>query len=182
VSTFNLVMTNTSGIIVSRKKPGHFIALTADGRIDASLAGGRLADALEKRKPINVTGVQQGPNDGSSLVAAITVRTVDPYAITVVMPAADGEPVVSEAEAEAWSRMRVAYDVMFAATPFTISGLLLMLASQDPASLAEASGDLFFPVFAPTIALGDKIIPDTPRDSVLVNRSHVRRIISARPR
>ena len=39
---------NAAGIVVSRRKPGHFVALTEDGRIDAVIAqgGAKLAAVL----------------------------------------------------------------------------------------------------------------------------------------
>jgi hypothetical protein len=169
----------TTGIVVSRSKPGHFVALTEDGRIDAMLAQGgvKLANALEKRAAIGVNNAQQGPNDLSApLAPANGIRSVDPYDITIAMPAEDGEPVVSEADRDAWSKFRVAFEVTLEATPFTISGVLLLLPSQDPMSLTERGTELFLPVFSPTVAVGDTILPDIPHDAILVNRSHLRRV------
>jgi len=169
----------TTGIVVTRKRPGHFVALTADGRIDAVLAQGgvKLADALEKRAPISVNNVQQGPNDLSQpLEPAFSVRSVDPYDVTIAMPAPDGEPVVTDADRDAWSKFRVAYDVTLEATPFTVSGVMLLLPSQDPMSLTERGTELFLAVLAPTVLVGATTLSDTPRDAVLVNRSHLRRV------
>ena len=177
VGTFNPA-SGTTGIVVTRKKPGHFVALTEDGRIDAVLAQGgvKLADALEKRAAINVNNAQQGPNEGGSLAPAGGVKNVDPYDITIAMPAEDGEPVVSDADRDAWSKFRVAYDVTLEATPFKVTGVLLLLPSQDPMSLTERGTELFLPVFAPTVQVGGVTLQDTPRDALLVNRSHLRRV------
>jgi len=177
VSASNPLAT-TSGIVVTRKKPGHFIVLTEDGRIDAILAqaGVRLPDALEKRASINVNGARQGPNDGSSLSPVSGVRSVDPYDVMIAMPAQDGEPVVRDADREAWIKWRVAYNVTIEAAPFTVTGVLLLLPSQDPSSLTERGTELFLPVFAPSILLDGVALADTPRDAILVNRSHVRRV------
>jgi hypothetical protein len=165
------------GIVVSRKKPGHFVVLTEDGRIDAVLAQNvKLADVLEKRAAINVNSAQQGPNDGSSLAPANGVKSLDPYDITVAMPAADGEPVVSDADHDAWTRFRMSYDVTIDAPPFKITGSLLLLPSQDPLTLAERGTELFLPVFSPTIQAGGVTVRDVPRDSVLVNRSHIKKV------
>src|SRR5450759_5574413 len=111
VSAFNPVA-GAAGIVVTRKRPGHFVVLTEDGRIDAILAqsGVKLPDALEKRAAINVNSARQGPNDGSSLSPARGVKNVDPYDVMIAMPAQDGEPAVSDADREAWSKWRVAYD------------------------------------------------------------------------
>ena len=169
----------TTGIVVTGKRPGHFVALTQDGRIDAMLAQGgvKLADALEKRAPINVNNVQQGPNDLSEpTTPAYEIRSVDPYDVTIAMPAPDGEPVVTDADREAWSRFRVAYDVTLEATAFTVSGVLLLFSSQDPMSLTERGTELFLAVFSPTVLVGGTALADTPRDAVLVNRSHLRRV------
>jgi hypothetical protein len=178
VGTFN-PSSGTTGIVVTRKKPGHFVALTEDGRIDAVLAQGgvKLADALEKRAAINVNNAQQGPCDGSApLAPAGGVKNVDPYDITIAMPAEDGEPVVSDADRDAWSKFRMAYDVTLTATPFTITGVLLLLPSQDPMSLTERGTELFLPVFVPTVQINGVTLKDTPRDALLVNRSHLRRV------
>jgi hypothetical protein len=178
VSTFD-PLSGTTGVVVTRRKPGHFVALTEDGRIDALLSQGgvKLANALEKRAAISVSNAQQGPNDLSApLAPANGIRSVDPYDITIAMPAEDGEPVVSEADRDAWSRFRVAFDVTLEATPFTISGVLLLHPSQDPMSLTERGTELFLPVFSPTVEVGNTILRDIPRDAILVNRSHLRRV------
>jgi len=180
VSAFN-PPAGTAGIVVTRRRPGHFVVLTEDSRTDAILAqnGVKLADALEKRAAINVHSAQQGPYDGASLSPAAGVRSVDPYDVTIAMPAEDGEPAVSDADREAWSKFRVAYDVILEATPFRVSGILLLLASQDPMSLTERGTELFLPVFAPTVEVEGVVLKDTPRDAVLVNRSHIRRVNAA---
>jgi hypothetical protein len=177
VGTFNPAL-GTTGIVVTRRKPGHFIALTEDGRIDAVLAQGgvKLPDVLEKRAAINVNNAMQGPNDGSALAPANGVKNVDPYDITIAMPAEDGEPAVSDADRDAWSKFRVAYDVTLEASPFKVTGVLLLLPSQDPLSLTERGTELFLPVFSPSVQFNGVAIKDTPRDSLLVNRSHIRRV------
>jgi hypothetical protein len=171
-----------TGIVVTRKKPGHFVALAEDGRTDATLAQGgvKLADALERRAAINVNNVQQGPADGSGpLLPKPGVKNVDPYDITIAMPAEDGEPVVTDAEREAWSKFRMAYDVTLTATPFTVTGILMLMPSQDPMSLTERGTELFLPVFSPTVQVGGVTLKDTPRDALLINRSHLRRVSAA---
>ena len=177
VGTFN-PSSGTTGIVVTRKKPGHFVALTEDGRIDAVLAQNvKLADALEKRAAINVNNAMQGPNDGSApLAPAGGVKSVDPYDITIAMPAEDGEPVVTDADRDAWSKFRMAYEVTLEATPFTVTGVLLLLPSQDPLSLTERGTELFLPVFVPQVQIGGVTLKDTPRDALLINRSHLRRV------
>jgi hypothetical protein len=174
-----------NGIVVTRRRPGHFVALTEDGRIDAMLAQGgvKLPDALERRAAITVTNAQQCPNDLSKpLAPAPGVKSVDPYDISIVMPAEDGEPVVSDADRDAWAKFRVAYDVTLEATPFKVSGVLLLLPSQDPLSLTERGTELFLPVFSPVVQLGTLTLRDTPRDAILVNRSHMRRVNATRRR
>jgi hypothetical protein len=175
---FTPAATGAPGIVVTRKRPGHFVALTEDGRIDAVLSGGpRLADQLEKRTAMGVVSAQQGPNDLSApLLPAATVRNVDPYDVTVAMPAEDGEPVVSDADRDAWSRFRMAWDVVLTATPFTITGVLLLLPSQDPMMLTERGTELFLPVFGPSVQFNGIALKDVPRDAVLVNRSHLRKV------
>ena len=168
----------SNGIQVTRKQPGHFVALTEDGRIDARLAKGgvKVPDALEKRAAIDVNDAKQGPSDGSALAPAPGVKSVDPYDIAIVMPAADGEPVVSDGDMDVWSKFRIVYDVTFEATPFKVSGVLLLLPSVDVDSLIERGTQLFLPVFAPVVQAGATTIKDCPRDAILVNRSHMRKL------
>jgi hypothetical protein len=177
VGTFNPAAGGV-GIVVTRKRPGHFVALTEDGRIDAVLAQNvKVADALEKRAAINVNNAQQCPNDMSRpLAPAPGVKSVDPYDCSIIMPAEDGEPVVSDADRDAWSKFRMAYDVTLEAAPFKVSGVLLLLPSQDPFSLTERGTELFLPVFAPVVQMNGMTVRDTPRDAILVNRSHMRKV------
>jgi hypothetical protein len=169
----------TSGFIASRRRPGHFVALSEDGRIDAILSQDKvkLADALEKRAAISVNSAQQGANDLSTpLAPAGSVKNIDPYDVTILMPAEDGEPVVSDADREAWSKFRVAYDVTLDAAPFKVTGILLLLPSTDPYSLTERGTELFLPVFSPVVSVGGVPVRDVPRDAILMNRSHIRRV------
>ncbi|MGA3029729.1 MAG: hypothetical protein ABSE58_03180 [Candidatus Limnocylindrales bacterium] len=177
LGAFNPVPGGT-GFAVTRKRPGHFVALSEDGRIDAVLAQNiKLAVALEKRAAINVNFAQKGPTDGSApLAPAAGVKSVDPYHITIAMPAEDGEPCVSDVDRDAWSKFRFAYDVTVEAAPFKVTGVLLLLPSQDPMSLAERGSELFLPVFAPSVQVNGVTLRDTPRDALLVNRSHLRRV------
>ncbi len=173
----------TTGIVVTRKRPGHFVVLTENGRIDAMLGSKdlKVAQILEKHAPIPVRDAMEAPNDLSTpLVLARSLKAVDPYDVSIVMPAVDGEPVVSEADQEAWLKFRVAWDVTLEVPPFKVSGVLLLLASQDPLELSERGGDLFLPVFAPTVQFGGLAIKDTPRDAILVNRSNLRRVTAIR--
>ena len=183
VGIFNQARSMTTGIVVTRKRPGHFVALTESGRIDAMLdsKGLKLAEALEKRSGIPVRDAMEGPNDLSApLITARGMKSVDPYDVSIVMPAADGEPVVNEADQDAWLKFRVAYDVTLEVPPFKVSGVLLLLASQDPLELTERGSELFLPVFAPVVQLDGLAIKDTPRDVVLVNRSHMRKVQATR--
>ncbi len=184
VGTFDPA-SGTTGIVVTRRRPGHFVVLTEDGRIDAVLSQGgvKLASALERRAPIVVNNAQVGPNDLSvPLEPANNIRSVDPYDVTIAMPAEDGEPVVTDADRDAWDKFRVAYDVTLDATPFRVSGVLLLFPSQDPMSLTERGTELFLPVFSPTVEVGSTTLRDTPRDAILVNRSHIRRVSAAMQR
>ncbi len=177
VGTFTAGM-NASGIVVTRKKPGHFVALTEDGRIDAVLAqgGAKLATAFETRAPVNVNNPMKGSSDGTAPLAPATLKSVDPYDVAIAMPAADGEPAVSEVDRDVWSKFRIAYDVTLEAPPYKVTGVLLLLSSQDPLSLRERGTELFLPVFTPTIQVGFTTLKDVPGDAILVNRSHLKRV------
>ena len=165
-----------AGIVVTRRRPGHFVALTEDRRIDAILTqSGKLGALLEKRGSINVNQAQTGAGDcDSPLIPAPTIRKIDPYDVAIAMPAADGEPAVSDADWDAWQKFRVAYNATIEMPPYTVTGTLLLLPSQDPLSLTERGTDLFLAVFNPTVELGGTVMKDIPRDSILVNRSHIR--------
>jgi hypothetical protein len=167
-----------AGLVVTRRRPAHFVALTGEGRIDAVLAqGGKLAAALEKRGSIPLSNAQIGPCDGSvPLAPALSMRTVDPSDVTIAMPAEDGEPAVSDADREAWRKWRVSYNATIEAPPYTVTGRLLLLPSQDPFSLTERGTELFLAVFNPTVEFLETTVMGIPRDSILVNRSHIRRV------
>jgi hypothetical protein len=168
------------GNVPTKKRPGHFVALTEDGRIDAMLAqGGALAALLEKRAPININSIFRGPNDGTNMAAVSGSKSVDPYDISIVMPAADGDPLVSDADKDAWQRFRVAYDVTLEATPFRVTGVLYLLPSQDAMALTERGSELFLPVFTPMVHCGAMTLVDVPHDAILVNRSHIRKVTAS---
>jgi len=63
--------------------------------VDAMLQGSvKIADALEEARPYQRQQCQQGPMTFSRpLAPAPGVKSVDPYDISIVMPAEDGEPV-----------------------------------------------------------------------------------------
>jgi hypothetical protein len=169
----------SAGIVVSRRRPGHFVVLTEDGRIDAMLAqnGVKLADALERRTAIRVVNAQSGPSDLSRpLTPSAGVIAVDPSRVTIAMPAEDGEPIVSDADRDAWGKFRMAYEATLEAGSFTVTGFLLLHATQDPSSLTERGAELFVAVFSPIVQVNGVTVRDTPRDVVLVNRSHLRRV------
>jgi len=177
VGTFNLAMSST-GIAVTRKKPGHFVALTEDGRVDAMLAqgGAKLAAVLETRAPINVNNPMKGSSDGLAPMAPASMKNVDPYDIAIAMPAPDGEPAVSDDDRAVWSKFRIAYDVALEAPPYKVTGVLLLLPSQDPLSLRERGTELFLAVFSPTVQVGATTLKDIPGDAILVNRSHLKKV------
>lgn len=170
-----------SGLVVTRRRPAHFVALTEDGRIDAMLAqNGKLGALLEKRASITVNQAQTGAGDcDGPLAPAPTIRTIDPYDVAIAMPAADGEPAVSDADRDAWQKFRVAYNATIEMPPYRVTGTLMLLPSQDPLSLTERGTDLFLAVFNPTVELGETVVRDIPRDSILVNRSHIRLVKAA---
>jgi len=94
------------------------------------------------------------------------------------MPAEDGDPVVSEAEHEAWHEWRVTYVVTLEATPFKVAApCSCSLARSVPADGAGTT--LFLPVFSPTVEVGEVTLTDLRHDAILVNRSHLRRVRNA---
>jgi len=171
------------GIVVARKKPGHFVALTRDGRVDATLtqSGTKLAEALERHAPLGVGNVMKGSSDGKApLLPVVGAKTIDPSDVSVAMPAADGEPVVTEAERNAWKMYRVTYEVTLTVTPFTVSGLVMLMPTLDPEGLPGRGAELFVPVFDPTVQVNGVTIADAPRDAVLVNRAHIQAVKATR--
>jgi hypothetical protein len=154
-----------AGIVVTRRRPAHVIVLTEEGRIDAMLVQGgvKLAAALEKRGAINVNNAQRGACDGGPMIPAVGLKTIDPYDVTIAMPAEDGEPAVADVDREAWRKFRQTYSATIDAPPY-------------PMSLTERGTELFLAVFNPTVELLGAPVKDIPRDSILVNRSHIRRV------
>jgi hypothetical protein len=178
VGTLNPAMLAT-GAPVTKKRPGHFVALTDDDRIDAVLAqgGSKLGALLEKRAPININNILRGPADGSAALTPVYGdKSVDPYDVAIVMPAVDGEPIVSDAEKDAWICFRVAYDVVLEATPYRVAGVVYLLPSQEPLALTELGTELFVPVFQAVVQNGGITVPDVPKGAILVNRSRIRKV------
>ena len=83
---------------------------------------------------------------------------------------------VSDVDREAWRKFRQTYSATIDAPPYRVSGTLLLLPSQDPMSLTERGTELFLAVFNPTVELLGTPVKDIPRDSILVNRSRIRRV------
>jgi hypothetical protein len=161
--------------------PGHIVVLTNDSRIDAMLAQGRvsLADTLEKRGPIAINNVLRGPNDGSGpLVPAPTIKDFDPRVVIIAMPAEGSDPAVSPAQFKEWKGWRVAFEVVLEAKPFKLTGVVLMLPSHDPFLLPEQGEGVFVPVFSPVVQIGEITLPDVRPDAILLNRSHLKRVVS----
>jgi hypothetical protein len=162
--------------------PGRFIVLTAENRIEAVLAKSKpgLAEALERRSPIEVQAVFIGPNDGSSpLVSAPNVKTIDPRGVIIAMVAPGSDPLIAPAERAAWQDWRINYAIAMEAPPYTIAGNVLLIPSQDPFLLSEGSRELFLPVFSPKVQVGELALADLRHDEILVNRSQLRRVRTA---
>jgi hypothetical protein len=123
-----------------------------------------------------VSNAQRGACDGGPLIPALGLKTIDPYDVAIAMPAEDGEPAVSDVDRDAWQKFRQKYTATIDVPPYRVTGTLLLLPSQDPLSLTERGTELFLPVFNPTVELLGAPVKDIPRDSILVNRSHIRRI------
>jgi hypothetical protein len=164
------------GGMVSGRKPGHFVAFTEHGRIDATLnQSGKLSLLLEKRGAISVKDVQEASHDGSVLRGTAKTRLLDPNDIVLAMPAPDGELLVEQADHDAWIKWRIPYDVTLEAGPIRVHGKVLLTATEDPSSLTDRGAELFVAVFGPTVEVSGVTLRDSPRDSVLVSRSHIQR-------
>jgi len=118
----------------------------------------------------------KGSSDGTAPQAPVSMKNVDPYDIAIAMPAPDGEPAVGDDDRAVWGKFRIAYDVTLEAPPYKVTGVLLLLPSQDPLSLRERGTDLFLAVFGPTIQVGFATLKDVPGDAILVNRSHLKKV------
>lgn len=159
------------------KRPGHFVALLREGRLDAMLGqSGRLVDMLEKRRTVPIFYAQFGKPDESLMVSKPDLKTLETSDVTIAMPGIDGAPVVTDDEWDAWVRWRVAWDISLVVPPYTVTGVMLLIPSMEPASLAESSGDTFVPVFAPSVCLDGMPLPEVPSDALLLNRRRITKV------
>lgn len=153
------------GGMVTGKKPGHFVAFTEHGRIDAVVdQSGKLAQLLEKRGAFTVKDVQEASHDGSVPRGSARSRLIDPNDIILAMPAPDGVLLVDEADHEAWIRWRIPYEVTLEAGPIRVHGKVLLPATETPSSLTERGAELFVAVFDPTVEVSGVTLRDSPRD------------------
>ncbi len=136
-----------------------FDGLTEDWRlVGRMLVDGRLSDALNKREPIDIAGVQWAPVDGSEPMApAPGLKTVDPYDLVIVLAGEDTLPDMSE-EARAAHRVhKVSYEVALEVPPYRIIGTVLLYPGSEPESLLNRSSEMFVPVIDAVATMGDRV-------------------------
>lgn len=159
-----------------RAKAGRFVALTGLNRIVGTVnQSGKLVDLLEKRGPFGIKDVIEVSLDGLLTRESTSIRTIEPRDIFIVMSAPDGEPVYSQAQRDALGLWRLPFEVSIEAGPFRVIGQVYLRGLEDIPALSDPGGDAFLPVFDPVVQVSGVTLRDAPRDSVMVNRSHIQR-------
>ncbi len=148
-----------------------FDAVTEEWRIVGVMqAVGRLTDIVNRRESIPITSVSWAPIDGSAPFApAPGIKEVDPYDLIVV---STGDDETDDAQRVAFHR--VPYDVSLEASPFRVIGTVHLLPGMEPERLFERSTELFIPLTAAYVFLGEQPIGDPGLPLSLVNRSYLR--------
>lgn len=153
-----------------------FDGLTEDWRlVGRMLITGRLSDALNKREPIAIAGVNWAPVDGSEpLAPAPGLKSVDPYDLVIVLAGDDSLPEMSGDERTAHKVHKVSYEVAIEVPPFRVVGTILLHPGSEPDSLLQRSSEMFVPIVDATATMGGKPVGAAPSAAILVNRQYVR--------
>ena len=153
-----------------------FDGLTEEWRLVGRMhVDGRLSDALNRRAPIAIAGVQWAPADGSGpLTPAPGLKSVDPYDLIIVLAGEGSLPPLSPEERAAHKIHKVAYGVSLEVPPYRIVGTVFLFPGTEPERLLDRSTEMFVPITAAHAYLGDDQIGDGEVDVVLVNRFYLR--------
>ena len=153
-----------------------FEGLTEDWRlIGRMLVSGRMSDALNKREPIAIAGVNWAPMDDSSpLAPAPGLKSVDPYDLVIVL--ADGEslPDMNDDERNAHRVHKVSYEVALEVPPYRVVGTVYLYPGSEPDSLLMRSSEMFVPVVDAIATMGDRLVGNAA--AILVNRQYLREV------
>ena len=153
-----------------------FDGLTEDWRlVGRMLVDGRLSDALNKREPIDIAGVQWAPVDGSEPMApAPGLKTVDPYDLVIVLAREDSLPDMTDEARTAHRVHKVSYEVALEVPPYRIIGTVYLYPGSEPDSLLNRSSEMFVPIIDAVAMMGDRVVSDDPAPAILVNRAYLR--------
>lgn len=153
-----------------------FDALTEDWRlVGRMLVEGRLSDALNKREPIALAGVQWAPMDGSEpMSAAPGLKSVDPYDLVLVIAGEDSLPVMTDAERSAHKIHKVSYEVGLEVPPYRVIGTVMLYPGYEPTRLLDRSTEMFVPVVNAMATMAGQTVSPAGTDVILVNRAYVR--------
>ncbi len=148
-----------------------FDALTEEWRLVGVMQiEGRLNEVLNRRESIPITSVSWAPIDGSAGFApAPGLKEVDPYDLIVV---STGDTETDDAQKIAFHR--VPYDVSLECSPFRVVGTVHLLPGMEPDRLFERSTELFIPLTAAYLFIGEQPVGDGEVPLALVNRSYLR--------
>jgi hypothetical protein len=153
-----------------------FDGITEEWRLVGTMVvEGRMSDALNKREPIDIIGVTWAPIDGSSpMVPAPGLKTVDPYDLVLVLGGTSSLPEMSEEQRAANRVHKVSYEVALEVPPYRVVGTVFLYPGSEPDRLLDRSAEMFLPVVAATVTMGNQPIGDPELEVVLVNRAYLR--------
>jgi hypothetical protein len=153
-----------------------FDGLTEEWRLRGLMHGaGRLSDVLNRREPIEISGVEWAPADGSGpFEPAPGLKSVDPYDLIIVLADEHSLPAWTEEERAAHRIHKVPYEVVLEAPPYRVSGRVLLFAGTSPEQLLDRSTEMFLAVVGAVVRRNDEAVSDGVVDAVLLNRSYLR--------
>ena len=153
-----------------------FDGLTEDWRlVGRMLITGRLSDALNRREPIAITGVDWAPIDGSEPFApAPGLKSVDPYDLIIVLVGDDSLPEMTDDERTAHKVHKVSYEVALEVPPYRVVGTVLLHPGSEPESLMQRSSEMFVAIIDATATMDGKPVGTAETAAILVNRQYVR--------
>lgn len=136
---------------------------------------GRLSDVINRREPIEISGVRWMPVDDSSpLEEAPGLRAVDPYDLIVIMTDDGSLPILSEEQRAANKVHKVSYDVALEVPPYRVVGTVFLHPGTHPDRLLDRASEMFVPVVEARCTIGDRALTEDAVDAILVNRSYLR--------
>ncbi len=149
------------------------------GRVQVT---GRLSDALNRREPLPVFGVQTAPLAApDQLEDAPDVRQLDPYELVVVAAGPDSQPALTAEQRAAIRSRKLRYAVCCELTGASVCGTVHLHPGVDPSQLVGHRLELFVPVTDAVVRVGGTVVDEPQFDVAFVNRAYLRAVVPIDP-